>query len=179
MAFSSASLRLYTSVLGLLLCSKHVLASEAGHPHDPHEGHGKTSIKYFPPLDYVPHPVYAPSLPLYRLLCTNENSGIPYTVQDHNKRPWETKPSSHDSESHRTLMVAEGDAQCSSSGQWSNKYWYEEIEHNGESSFLQGQFKDQYTVFRNVVNDYGADNTGSVDAGAAIQAAIDGTHLYE
>lgn len=70
-------------------------------------------------------------------------------------------------------MVADGQAQCSPSGQWSNKYWYEEIEHNGESSFLQGQFKDQYTVFRNVVKDYGADNTGSVDAGAAIQAAID------
>lgn len=71
-------------------------------------------------------------------------------------------------------MVADGEAQCSSGGQSSNKYWYEEIEHNGESSFLQEQFKDQYIVFRNVVNDYGADNTGSVDAAAAIQAAIDG-----
>jgi hypothetical protein len=75
-------------------------------------------------------------------------------------------------------MVADGETQCSPSGQGSSKYWYEEIEHNGESSFLQGQFKDQYTVFRNVVKDYGADNTGSVDAGAAIQAAINGMHLY-
>lgn len=75
-------------------------------------------------------------------------------------------------------MVADGEAQCSSNGQGSNKYWYEEIEHNGKSSFLQGEFKDQYTVFRNVVTDYGADNTGSVDARAAIQAAIDGTKTY-
>lgn len=79
MAFSRASLRLYTSVLGLLLCSKHVFASEAGHPHDwtihhphdPHEGHGETSIKYFPPLDYVPHPVYAHPLPLISLFRNN------------------------------------------------------------------------------------------------------------
>lgn len=78
MTFSRGSLRLYTSVLGLLLCSSHVIASEAGHPHDwtihhphdPHEGHGKTSIKYFPPLDYVPHPVYAtfPCLSLPNLM---------------------------------------------------------------------------------------------------------------
>lgn len=101
-------------------------------------------------------------------------------MQDHTKRPWETKPNSDSSAMHKTLIVGSGDGQCSSSeGSGSSKYWYEEIDHNGESSFLQGQYKDQYTVFRNVVKDYGADNSGSVDAGAAIQAAIDGMrHLH-
>lgn len=53
-------------------------------------------------------------------------------------------------------------------------YWYEQIEHNGQSSFLQAQYKDAYKVFRNVVKDYGADNTGARDASDAIQKAIEG-----
>jgi polygalacturonase len=53
-------------------------------------------------------------------------------------------------------------------------YWYETIEHNGEPSFMQPACKSGYQVFRNVVTDFGADNTGSTDASDAIQNAING-----
>jgi hypothetical protein len=53
-------------------------------------------------------------------------------------------------------------------------YWYETITHNGEASFMQPSCKSSYQVFRNVVSDFGADNTGKVDASMAIQDAIDG-----
>lgn len=53
-------------------------------------------------------------------------------------------------------------------------YWYEHIKHNGQSSFLQAEYKDNYKVFRNVVKDFGADNTGNRDASEAIQNAIEG-----
>ncbi|KAF2084591.1 glycoside hydrolase family 55 protein [Saccharata proteae CBS 121410] len=49
-------------------------------------------------------------------------------------------------------------------------FWYGKIDHNGESSFLSS--KDEYTVFRNVVSDFGADNTGASDAASAINSAI-------
>lgn len=61
---------------------------------------------------------------------------------------------------------------CSSSG--SSKFWYEEIEHNGESSFLAPEHKKSYKVFRNVVVDHHADNTGKSDASEALQNAIKG-----
>jgi glucan 1,3-beta-glucosidase len=54
-------------------------------------------------------------------------------------------------------------------------FWYEAITHNGESSFLDSSYKANYKVFRNVVSDYGADNTGATDASKAIQNAINGT----
>jgi glucan 1,3-beta-glucosidase len=53
-------------------------------------------------------------------------------------------------------------------------YWYETINHNGEASFMQPSCKSGYQVFRNVVTDFGADNTGNTDASTAIQNAIDG-----
>ena len=53
-------------------------------------------------------------------------------------------------------------------------YWYETIKHNGEASFMQTSCKSDYQVFRNVVADFGADNTGNSDASTAIQNAIDG-----
>jgi glucan 1,3-beta-glucosidase len=53
-------------------------------------------------------------------------------------------------------------------------YWYEAITHNGEASFMQPSCKSTYQVFRNVVTDFGADNTGNTDASTAIQNAIDG-----
>jgi len=56
----------------------------------------------------------------------------------------------------------------------SSTYWYESILHNGEASFMPLSYKPNYTVFRNVVIDYGADNTGNTDASVAIQNAIDG-----
>ncbi|KAK2783289.1 hypothetical protein FQN53_009277 [Emmonsiellopsis sp. PD_33] len=49
------------------------------------------------------------------------------------------------------------------------KYWYEEIEKQGTSPFLEGG--DDFKVYRNV-RDYGAAGDGS-DSTAAIQAAID------
>jgi glucan 1,3-beta-glucosidase len=53
-------------------------------------------------------------------------------------------------------------------------YWYESILHNGEASFMPSSYKPNYSVFRNVVTDYGADNTGNTDASVAIQNAIGG-----
>lgn len=53
-------------------------------------------------------------------------------------------------------------------------YWYETINHNGEASFMQSPCKSSYQVFRNVVTDFGADDTGNTDASTAIQNAIDG-----
>ncbi|KAI9927862.1 hypothetical protein MW887_002714 [Aspergillus wentii] len=61
---------------------------------------------------------------------------------------------------------------CSAPETGSSKYWYEEIEHGGESSFLATEYKNNYKVFRNVVTDFGADNTGQKDSSEAIQAAI-------
>jgi hypothetical protein len=55
-----------------------------------------------------------------------------------------------------------------------SKYWYESILHNGEASFMPSSYKSNYGVFRNVVTDYGADNTGNTDASGAIQKAING-----
>ena len=54
-----------------------------------------------------------------------------------------------------------------------SSYWYEAINHNGEASFMQPSCKTGYQVFRNVVTDFGADNTGNNDASTAIQNAID------
>lgn len=47
-------------------------------------------------------------------------------------------------------------------------WWYENITHNGLSSFIG----TDYSVFRNVVTDFNADNTGATDASGAIQKAI-------
>lgn len=55
-----------------------------------------------------------------------------------------------------------------------NEWWYESIVHNGQSSYLTSEYKDNYDVFRNVVTGFGADNTGTRDAAGAIQNAING-----
>lgn len=39
---------------------------------------------------------------------------------------------------------------------------------------MDSTYKANYKVFRNVVTDFGADNTGQSDASGAIQAAING-----
>jgi hypothetical protein len=39
---------------------------------------------------------------------------------------------------------------------------------------LDSTYKANYKVFRNVVTDFGADNTGATDASVAIQNAING-----
>lgn len=65
-------------------------------------------------------------------------------------------------------------ASSCSSNNGSSGYWYEKIEHNDQSSFLSSEYKDSYKVFRNVVSDYKADNTGNQDSAPAIQRAIEG-----
>lgn len=52
-----------------------------------------------------------------------------------------------------------------------SEYWYGAIGHDhSQSSFLNN--KDAYTVWRNVVSDFGADNTGNSDSTDAIRNAI-------
>lgn len=99
----------------------------------------------------------------------DRNSGIPYTIKNQSAQPWlyrTTAPITHSA-------LAEEDSLCTSSSN-SSGYWYEQIDHNGQSSFMDSRYKDNYTVFRNVVKDFGADNTGQKDAAAAISAAIKG-----
>lgn len=64
---------------------------------------------------------------------------------------------------------------CSGLTSGSSQFWYEAISHNGESSYLTAEEKANYSVFRNVVTAYGADNTGTSDASTAIQNAINST----
>lgn len=59
------------------------------------------------------------------------------------------------------------------------QWWYANITHNGESSYLDSNLKDGYTVFRNVVTDFQADNTGGSDASKAIQNAINGSVAFD
>lgn len=42
---------------------------------------------------------------------------------------------------------------------------------------MDSTYKANYNVFRNVVTDFQADNTGATDASAAIQRAINGKSL--
>jgi hypothetical protein len=60
-----------------------------------------------------------------------------------------------------------------------SSYWYENIQHNGQASYMRSDCKSSYQVFRNVVTDFGADNSGNTDASTAIQNAIDGKLLTQ
>lgn len=101
---------------------------------------------------------------------TDSDSGIPFVIQNRTAQPW---VSLNGPPVHQTIATASPSLCASSSN--SGGYWYANIEHNGQSSFLDSGHKEEYKVFRNVVEDYGADNTGSRDAALAIQAAIHGT----
>ncbi|KAA8645849.1 hypothetical protein EYZ11_010007 [Aspergillus tanneri] len=105
-------------------------------------------VKYYPPLDYLPT--------LF---------GVPFTIKN------DTTQQGHELESSATHTNLGNNYHCSSSYS-SSGYWYEEVEHNGQSSFLSSDYKDKYAVFRNVVTDFHADNTGQRDASLAIQKAI-------
>ncbi|KAE8355149.1 pectate lyase superfamily protein-domain-containing protein [Aspergillus coremiiformis] len=110
-------------------------------------------LSFFPPPDWVPHPV-----------------GIPFTIQNEAAKPWNQSdivPVTH------APIVHDSTSTCSSNGSPSSGYWYEKIEHNGQSSFLSSDYKGNYKVFRDVVMDYQADNTGNQDAASAIQKAIE------
>jgi hypothetical protein len=56
-----------------------------------------------------------------------------------------------------------------------SNFWYESIDHNGQSPFIPNGAT--WKVFRNVVTDYAADNTGGSDATKAITNAITGLSL--
>lgn len=130
------------------------------------------------------------------------NRGIPFPLQDQSAKPrvrQSSTPASpktvahhgkqgHQEQAQKSEPSQQGKqvqhgGQCSLEGSQKQQqqqpegksgYWYEHIKHEGQSSFLQAQYKDTYKVFRNVVSDYGADNTGSRDASEAIQKAIEG-----
>ncbi|KAI9374056.1 pectate lyase superfamily protein-domain-containing protein [Aspergillus egyptiacus] len=128
--------------LALLLCSSAWATA-------PTEGW----FDFVPGLDTILTPEYAPH-PL----------GIPFTIQNYDLQPWyELLNVTH--QPNRPAV------NCAASP-GSSKFWYEEIEHNGESSFLDPAYKAQYKIFRNVVKDHGADNTGQTNASPAIQNAI-------
>ena len=100
-------------------------------------------------------------------------------MQDQSAKPGDRQKSSP--VSHKALAPQQQGGQCSGTtgekqdtANAGSTYWYEAIEHNGQSSFLSCQYRDNYKVFRNVVKDYGADNTGSKDASEAIEKAIKG-----
>ena len=75
----------------------------------------------------------------------------------------EPTASTAENASHRSLMAS--------------NFWYENIEHNGISPFIPNGQGAKWKVFRNVVQDYGADNTGVRDASVAIQNAINGESI--
>ena len=54
-------------------------------------------------------------------------------------------------------------------------FWYEQITHDGISPFIPGG--EKWKVFRNVVAEYGADNSGDVNAQPALQKAINGMSI--
>ncbi|PLB52583.1 exo-beta-1,3-glucanase [Aspergillus steynii IBT 23096] len=113
-----------------------------------HSGLGPT---YYPPLDYKPQP-----------------TGIPFTLKNDSAVP---------AQQSSNVPVVSSSVSSSTGGSCDGAapipgYWYANIEHNGESSFLESGSKKNYTVFRNVVTDFKADNTGETDASGAIQNAI-------
>ncbi|KAL3484993.1 pectate lyase superfamily protein-domain-containing protein [Aspergillus germanicus] len=110
--------------------------------------------QWIPSLDYTPH-----------------KAGIPFVIQNKTARPWDPVPPPHPHSGNLTHHQKR--ASCGGPTPDSpSTFWYEAITHNGESSFLDSSYKANYKVFRNVVADYGADNTGANDASTAIQNAI-------
>ncbi|KAG2413903.1 hypothetical protein HFD88_003093 [Aspergillus terreus] len=93
--------------------------------------------------------------------------GIPFTLKDNKIKPW-----LHVTQAPAVHQPIGQQVGCSSTNS-SSGYWYEHIEHNGQSSFLSPEYKEKYAVFRNVVADFHADNTGKTDASDAIQNAIE------
>ncbi|KAH0283605.1 hypothetical protein M436DRAFT_80126 [Aureobasidium namibiae CBS 147.97] len=102
---------------------------------------------FYPPLDWAPP------------LTTNSgSSGINSTVIHSNL----TAPH----------FVSFASTSCSALvPSYPDEFWYEAIDHsNAQSSFLNN--KDAYIVWRNVISDFGADNTGNTDSTDAIRNAI-------
>jgi glucan 1,3-beta-glucosidase len=102
------------------------------------------------------------------LIQADLSSGIPFTVQDDTPQSW------HNPVTTVTHQPNQQSSSCTAAGTSSSGFWYEKIAHNGQSSFLSTDVKKNYPVFRNVVKDFGADNTGQNDTAGAIQSAIEG-----
>ncbi|KAH8692283.1 putative exo-beta-1,3-glucanase [Talaromyces proteolyticus] len=104
--------------------------------------------------EFIPSKSYKPA-----------QSGIPYPLKDESIKPWVdlNEPSST---AHGLVQASCTPLSANNPQQW----WYANITHNGQSSFMSS--KNDYTVVRNVVTDFGADNTGATDASKAIQNAI-------
>jgi hypothetical protein len=105
------------------------------------------------------------------------SSGIPFTLLDTSIQPWVklNQPSN-------IAAAAEIDAATTCTPLTATNpstWWYESITHNGLSSFMSSDYRNEYSVFRNVVTDFGADNTGATDASTAIQNAINGMFLTQ
>lgn len=103
------------------------------------------------------------------LILADLSSGIPFTVQDDTPQPWDNPATTVTHQPNQ-----QSSSSCTAAGTGSSGFWYEKIAHNGQSSFLSADVKKNYPVFRNVVTDFGADNTGQNDAAGAIQNAIEG-----
>ncbi|KAK7714001.1 hypothetical protein SLS57_007288 [Botryosphaeria dothidea] len=109
--------------------------------------------KAYPSLEYSPHP-----------------TGIPYTSFNETKEPWVSVNTPPSNSTRPKILAAQ--AACSPlTADNPSTYWLQGVTHNGKSSFLNSDQGD-YSPFRNVVQDFGADNTGKTSATTAIQNAI-------
>lgn len=112
--------------------------------------------------------------PLTLLAHTEKSSGVPYLIQNTSSDPW----SPHQEPASPPQKTGSPDETCVPlTPSYPSEWWYESIAHNGQSSYLVSEYKDNYSVFRNVVTGFGADNTGGRDAAPAIQNAINGKRL--
>ncbi|EAW11685.1 putative exo-beta-1,3-glucanase [Aspergillus clavatus NRRL 1] len=147
-------------IASFLLCGLSLFDLSSSHPSHHHPRAPTSPTKFdvqqsVPPLDYVPH-----------------KQGIPFSIQNQTAHPW-VELAQVSGAADLTGREVTTRASCGGPTPDSpSKFWYETIAHNGQSSFLDGTYKNNYRVFRNVVTDYGADNTGTRDASAAIQNAI-------
>lgn len=135
-------------LLGLPFLASAGLVARAGAAHDPIA---------FNVSQFVPDANYKP-----------QKSGVPFTLKDDSIQPWVDlhQPS-------KTAEAGEAAAACTPlTASSPTTWWYESITHDGLSSFMSSEYRSDYSVFRNVVTDYGADNTNTTDAATAIQNAI-------
>ncbi|KAL8787319.1 MAG: hypothetical protein Q9195_007814 [Heterodermia aff. obscurata] len=68
---------------------------------------------------------------------------------------------------HSELEIIKTTKQTLQAGQ---VFWYEQITHDGMSPFITGG--EKWKIFRNIVAEYGADDSGKVDAAPALQKAV-------
>ncbi|EED13452.1 exo-beta-1,3-glucanase, putative [Talaromyces stipitatus ATCC 10500] len=108
---------------------------------------------------FVPSDSYAP-----------QKHGIPFPLKDESIQPWVKL--NQPSQIAAAAMIDAASTCTPLTPSNPSTWWYESVTHNGLSSFMSSNYRNEYSVFRNVVTDFGADNTGATDASAAIQKAI-------